>query len=183
MNQSKVLENTGKVTRCIFAGGLVFLVIINAQPWIELARRIMPTITVVPFLDSLVQIPFIGGWFQWLMKEAISILGLLLCGTVQIIEIMPMLMPKNQVLKNLRAGAYAIEFLVCFLRFPPYTGGVAAFWEDFGTWDTYLIDWWNLAFFVLTMTGFELAVKLGITVLQNLKPQSSHPADFEQFDL
>ena len=177
MNQSKVLENMGKVTRVIFIGGLVFLTIINAQPWIELAKRIIPTITVIPFVDSLVKIPFIGGWLQWMLKEAVSILGLLLCGTIQIIEIMPMLKPGIQSLKNLRAGAYAIEFLVCFMRFPPYVGGFAAFWDDFGTWDPYLIDWWNLVFFVLTMTGFEIAVKLGIIVLQNLNSKSANPID------
>lgn len=172
---STTLNHIGKVTRIIFVGGMIFLIIINAQPWIELARKIVPTITTIPFLSSLVKIPFLGGWVQWAVKEMVSILGLLLCGTIQIIEIMPMLQPNNSVLKNLRAGAYAIEFLVCFLRFPPYVGGVSAFWEDFGRWDSYLIDWWNLAFFIITMTGFELAVKLGITILQNLS--SRHTKD------
>jgi hypothetical protein len=136
----------------------------------ELARKIVPTITTIPFLDSLVKVPFLGGWVQWAVKEMVSILGLLLCGTIQIIEIMPMLNP-SPVLNKLRAGAYAIEFLVCFLRFPPYQGGAAALMEDFGRWDSYLIDWWNLVFFIVTMTGFEIAVKVGLTVLQNTKPQ------------
>ena len=169
---SRTLYNVGKFTRVVFIGGMFFLVIINAQPWIELARRIVPTITTIPFLDSLIKIPFLGGWIQWVVKELISILGLLLCGTIQIIEIMPMLQPGSKALKNLRAGAYSIEFLVCFLRFPPYVGGVPAFWEDFGRWDSYLIDWWNLIFFLVTMTGFELVVKVGITVLQNLSPRA-----------
>ena len=173
MQASATLHNIGRATRVIFIGGMVFLIIINAQPWMELARRIVPTITTIPFLESLVKIPFLGGWVQWAVKEMTSILGLLLCGTIQIIEIMPMLKPNNQALKNLRAAAYAIEFLVCFLRFPPYQGGTAAFFEDFGRWDAYLIDWWNLVFFIVTMTGFEIAVKVGITILQNLNSRTN----------
>jgi hypothetical protein len=168
---STALQNIGRVTRVIFIGGMVFLVIINAQPWMELARKIVPTITTIPFLESLVRIPFLGGWIQWAVKEMTSILGLLLCGTIQIVEIMPMLNP-SPVLKKLRAAAYAIEFLVCFLRFPPYQGGTAAFLEDFGRWDAYLIDWWNLVFFIVTMTGFEIAVKVGLTVLQSMNSRS-----------
>lgn len=168
---SVALQNIGRVTRVIFIGGMVFLVIINAQPWMELARKIVPTITTIPFLESLVKIPFLGGWIQWAVKEMTSILGLLLCGTIQIIEIMPML-NSSPVLKRLRAVAYGIEFLVCFLRFPPYQGGTAGFLEDFGRWDAYLIDWWNLVFFIVTMTGFEIAVKVGLTILQSMNSRS-----------
>src|ERR671932_703997 len=110
---SIALYNIGKVTRVIFIGGMVFLVVINTQPWMELARKIVPTITTIPFIDSLVKIPFLGGWIQWIVREMTSILGLLLCGTIQIIEIMPMLKPNNPTLNKLRAAAYAIEFLVC----------------------------------------------------------------------
>lgn len=170
MQASIALQNIGRVTRVIFIGGMVFLVIINAQPWMELARKIVPTIATIPFLESLVRIPFAGGWIQWTVREMTSILGMLLCGTIQIIQIMPMLNP-NPVLKKLRAAAYAIEFLVCFLRFPPYQGGTAAFMEDLGRWDSYLIDWWNLVFFIVTMTGFEIAVKVALIILQGMKPQ------------
>jgi hypothetical protein len=166
LQTSTVLYNIGKVTRVVFIGGMVFLIIINAQPWMDLAKRIVPTLTTIPFIDSLVKIPFLGGWIQWAVREMTSILGMLLCGTVQIIEIMPMLKPNDPILNKLRAAAYAIEFLVCFLRFPPYQGGTAAFIEDFGRWDSYLIDWWNLVFFIVTMTGFEIAVKVAITILQ-----------------
>lgn len=173
MSTNSTLIHVGRATRVIFIGGMIFLVIINAQPWIELARKIVPTITTIPFLSSLIKIPFFGGWVQWAVKEMVSILGLLLCGTIQIIEIMPMLFPSNSTLKKLRTAAYAIEFLVCFLRFPPYAGGVSAFWDDFGRWDSYLIDWWNLVFFIVTMTGFEIAVKVGITILQNISTPST----------
>lgn len=171
---ASVLYNVGRVTRIIFIGGMVFLIVINAQPWMEVARRIVPTITTIPFLDSMVKIPFLGGWVQWMVKEMVSILGLLLCGTIQIIEILPMLVPNNPTLNKLRAAAYSIEFLVCFLRFPPYEGGTAGFLEDFARWDSYLIDWWNLVFFIITMTGFEIAVKTAITILQSIRqPQPS----------
>jgi hypothetical protein len=168
MQTSTVLYNVGRISRVVFIGGMIFLIIINAQPWMELARKIVPTLTAIPFIDSLVKIPFLGGWIQWAVREMTSILGLLLCGTVQIIEIMPMLKPNDAVLKKLRAAAYAIEFLVCFIRFPPYQGGTAGFLEDFGHWDSYLIDWWNLVFFLVTMTGFEIAVKVAITILQSV---------------
>jgi hypothetical protein len=173
MQSAAVLHNIGKITRVVFIGGMVFLIIINAQPWMQLAIKIVPTITAIPFIDSLVKIPFLGGWIQWGVREMTSILGLLLCGTIQIIEIMPMLIPNSKVLKNLRAAAYTIEFLVCFLRFPPYQGGTAAFLEDFLHWDAYLINWWNLVFFIVTMTGFEIAMKVAITMLQNMNQRTN----------
>ena len=71
---STALQNIGRVTRVIFIGGMVFLVVINAQPWMELARKIVPTITSIPFLESLVRIPFLGGWVQWAVREMTSIL-------------------------------------------------------------------------------------------------------------
>jgi hypothetical protein len=54
------------------------------------------------------------------------------------------------------------------MRFPPYEGGTAAFFEDFFQWDWYLIDWWNLIFFLVTMTGFEICVGVVLTVLQGM---------------
>jgi hypothetical protein len=54
------------------------------------------------------------------------------------------------------------------MRFPPYQGGTSAFFDDFFQWDWYLIDWWNLIFLLVTMTGFEICVGVAITMLQGM---------------
>ena len=71
-------------------------------------------------------------------------------------------------LEQYRWVAYAIETIVCFLRYPPYNGGMAAVLEDAPNWDSSLIDWWNLVFFLVTMFGFELCFRVIITVWQGV---------------
>jgi hypothetical protein len=175
-NMQNRLNNLGRITRWVFFTGMGFLLIINAQPWMELAARIAPTLTKIPFIGSLVKIPFLGGWIQWALGEIVSILGTVLCITIQIVEILPMMVegtPEfNKKLDTYRWIAYGIEFCVCFMRFPPYQGGTSAFFEDFFRWDWYLIDWWNLIFFVVTMTGFEICVGVVLTILQGMAKPS-----------
>jgi hypothetical protein len=170
------LKHLGEVTRWIFITGMGFLLIINAQPWMELAARIAPTLTKIPFIGSLVKLPFLGGWIQWALGEIVSILGTVLCVTIQIVEILPMMVEGSvefkRKLNTYRWIAYAIEFCVCFMRFPPYQGGTPAFFEDFLQWDWYLIDWWNLIFFLVTMTGFEICVGVALTILQGMAKTS-----------
>jgi hypothetical protein len=167
------LKHLGTITRWVFFGGMGFLLIINTQPWMELAARIAPTLTKIPFMGSLVKIPFLGGWIQWALGEIVSILGTILCVTIQIIEILPIMVEGassalKERLNTYRWIAYAIEFCVCFMRFPPYQGGTSAFFDDFFQWDWYLIDWWNLIFLLVTMTGFEICVGVAITMLQGM---------------
>jgi hypothetical protein len=175
-NMQNRLNNLGRITPWFFMAGMGFLLIINAQPWMELAARIAPTITKIPFIGSLVKIPFLGGWIQWALGEIVSILGTVLCITIQIVEILPMMVEGtlefNKKLDTYRWIAYGIEFCVCFMRFPPYQGGTSAFFEDFFRWDWYLIDWWNLIFFVVTMTGFEICVGVVLTILQGMAKTS-----------
>ncbi len=175
-NMENRLDNLGRITRWIFVAGMGFLLIINAQPWMELAIRIAPTITKIPFIGSLVKIPFVGGWIQWGLGELVSIIGTVLCITIQIVEILPMMVNGtsefNKKLNTYRWIAYGIEFCVCFMRFPPYQGGTSAFFEDFFQWDWYLIDWWNLIFFLVTMTGFEICVGVVLTILQGMAKTS-----------
>ncbi len=171
------LKRLGEITRWVFIIGMGFLLVINAQPWMELAARIAPTLTKIPFMGSLVKIPFLGGWIQWAVGEIVSILGTILCITIQIIEILPIMVEgaSSELKKKLntyRWIAYAIEFCVCFMRFPPYQGGTSAFFDDFFQWDWYLIDWWNLIFFLVTMTGFEICVGVALTILQGMAKTS-----------
>ena len=48
-------------TRLLMLAGIGFVGLLNVQPWIELARQIAKELTNIPFLDSLVSIPFLGG--------------------------------------------------------------------------------------------------------------------------
>lgn len=188
-DSSDTTERTGKPTndrtfpketlissaRFLFSMGIGFLCLINVQPWLELARQIAKQVTAIPFLDSLVAIPLLGGWIEWLAANIISVLGCVLWAIVQLIEVMPML-TENMIsiklkerLEKYRWIAYAIETIVCFLRYPPYSGGIEAILEDSPNWDSSLIDWWNLVFFLITMFGFELCFRVIVTVWQGLK--------------
>lgn len=173
-------SNAGNITalriaRFLFTAGIGFLMIINVQPWLELSKAIAKQITTIPFLDSLVAIPLLGGWVEWIFANIIPILGCVLWAIVQLIEVMPMLtessVPANlrERLESYRWVAYAIETIVCFLRYPPYVGGMEAILEDYPNWDSSLIDWWNLVFFLVTMFGFELCFRVVITVWQGVR--------------
>lgn len=162
-----------RIARFLFTAGIGFLMLINVQPWLELSKAIAKQITTIPFLSSLVAIPFLGGWIQWLFANIVPILGCILWAIVQLIEVLPMMAeaPANlkERLEKYRWVAYAIETIVCFLRYPPYNGGMAAVLEDAPNWDASLIDWWNLVFFLVTMFGFELCFRVVITVWQGVR--------------
>jgi hypothetical protein len=195
-------------SKFLFTMGLGAMMLLNCQPWLELAAQIAGQIRIVPFLDSLIAIPYLGGWIQWLAVNGAKILGLLLWFSVQLIEIIPMVAKDPQIvamwverwdgkefrvrgdgsssdqlktifnqfptewfasLAQYRAAAYAIEFLVCFLRFPPYEGGVEAIASDFPNFDPSLILWWQLALFLLTMFGFEICLRLILRLWQGIR--------------
>lgn len=166
------VKNLTVTARFLFFTGVGFLTLLNVQPWLELSRQISKQITTIPFLDSLTSIPFLGGWIEWIVANIVSILGFVLWGIIQYIELLPMFAEGTGVwkqLSNYRWMAYAVEFAVCFLRFPPYEGGMAAILEDSPNWDANLIDYWNLILFVVTMFGFELCFRVIATVLQGLR--------------
>jgi hypothetical protein len=192
----------------LFTMGIGFLMLMNVQPWLQLAEQLTKQITIIPFLDSLVKIPLLGGWIEWFAVNIARFLGLTLWGIVQFIEIIPMFVKDPEVLKNwieawqnrvyelgkgnpavegikkafnnipedwmqrlykYRGYAYAIETIVCFLRFPPYEGGMAAILEEAPNWDASLIDWWNLVFFIITMFGFEVCFRVVATLWQGVR--------------
>ncbi|MBD2016174.1 hypothetical protein H6F96_19645 [Microcoleus sp. FACHB-53] len=164
-----------RIARFLFTAGIGFLMLINVQPWLELSKAIAKQITTIPFLDSLIAIPLLGGWVEWLFANIVPIFGCVLWAIVQLIEVMPILtetsVPETlrERLESYRWVAYTIETIVCFLRYPPYVGGINAILEDAPNWDASLIDWWNLVFFLVTMFGFELCFRVVITVWQGVK--------------
>ena len=146
-----------------------FVGLLNVQPHIELAKQIAKQLTTIPFLDSLVQIPYLGGWIQLLFVNIVAVLGMVLWGVTQYVEILPIFVENpSQALKTCRWVAYAYESIVCFLRFPPYEGGVSGVLDDFGRWDSSLIDWWLLVLFLVTMFSVELVVVVAKEVKTHL---------------
>lgn len=154
----------------LIVAGIGFVGLLNVQPHIELAKQIAKQLTNIPFLDSLIQIPFLGGWIEFIFLNLVAILGIVLWGLTQLAEILPMLVENpSRRLQTCRWVAYAYESIVCFLRFPPYEGGVSAFFDDFWRWDTNLIDWWILVLFLVTMFSFELIFVVAKEIKSNLR--------------
>lgn len=150
--------------------GIGFVGLLNVQPWIELARQIAKELTNIPFIDSLVQIPFLGGWIAWFFLNIVSVLGIVLWGITQLMEILPSIVknPTPNIIAY-RWIAYLFESFICLLRFPFYQGGMNAIIEDFPNWDSSLIDWWMLGLFVVTMFSFEAIFHLVKNVRANLE--------------
>jgi hypothetical protein len=154
----------------LIAAGIGFVGLLNIQPHVELAKQIAKELTNIPFLDSLVQLPFLGGWIQFIFLNLVAILGIVLWGLTQFAEILPMLIDNpSKRLQTYRGIAYGYEAIICFLRFPPYEGGASAVFEDFGQWDFGLIDWWTLVLFLVTMFSFELIVVVSREFQSSLK--------------
>lgn len=166
-------KNLTVIGRFLFLTGIGFIGLLNVQPWIEVAKQIAPQIRSVPFLGSLVQIPFLGGWIEWIIAESISILGVVLWGITQYMEVIPDFVTEPEAKKwliKIRYLVYIFEFAVCFMRFPAYQGGYAALAEDAPNWDVSLIDWWNLLVFLpLSAFAFEVGFHTLKHVLKGLR--------------
>jgi hypothetical protein len=163
-------RNIKAVGGFLIVAGVGFIGLLNVQPHIELAKQIAKQLTNIPFLDSLVQIPFFGGWIEFIFLNLVAILGCVLWGLTQYAEILPVLLENpSKRLQTYRWVAYAYEAFICFLRFPPYQGGASAVLEDFGRWDTSLIDWWILALFLVTMFSFELIFVVANDIKSSLR--------------
>jgi len=162
-------KNLMTIARFLTWAGIGFVGLLNVQPWIELAKQISKQLTNIPFLDSLVKIPFLGGWVEWIFLNIVAILGIVLWGITQYMEVLPMMVknPSESIVRY-RWLAYGFEAIICFLRFPPYEGGVNAVIEDAPNWDASLIDWWLLVLFVVTMFSFEAVFALIRNVRANL---------------
>lgn len=142
------------------------------QPWIDVAKQMGKEISFVPFLGSLIRIPFIGGWIQWIVVESVSILGMVFWGMTQYMQLIPSFVDgelKKWLIK-IRYLVYIFEFIVCFMRFPAYEGGYPALAEDFPNLDVGLIDWWNLLVILpISAFAFEVIFLVLAKIKANLK--------------
>jgi hypothetical protein len=171
---NEVVRRNGRNIRTtaefLIVAGIGFIGLLNVQPHIELAKQIAKELTNIPFLDSLIQIPYVGGWIQFIFLNLVPILGIVLWGLTQLAEILPIVIDNpSQRLQTYRWIAYGYETIICFLRFPPYEGGVSAVFEDFWRWDVNLIDWWILVLFLVTMFSFELIYVVSEEIRENLR--------------
>lgn len=161
-------KNLKIIGKLLFLGGVGFVGVLNVQPWIDVARQMAKQITFVPFLGSLIKIPFLGGWIQWGATESLSILGMVFWGMTQYMELIPEFTSgETKVwLTKVRYLVYVFEFVVCFMRFPAYEGGYAGLAEDFPNLDISSVDWWNLLV-ILPISAF--AFEAIFLVLKRIK--------------
>lgn len=165
------MKSLGFIAKVVVSGVVVALGLLTLQPWLSVSASLAQEIRIIPFLEFFVAIPWIGGWILAISTALGHIIGVLLWGFVQLTQIIPLLfelrlnggIPQGWRDKTdfIRWIAYGIEAFVCFLQFPPYTGGIDAFMLDAPYWDIALIDWWQLAIFLLSITAFEALVALG----------------------
>ncbi|MBD1942514.1 hypothetical protein H6F50_09120 [Coleofasciculus sp. FACHB-712] len=169
-NPNKFHINARLIAKILVWGTIGFVGLLNVQPWIELARHISKELTNIPFLDSLVRVPFLGGWIEWGFANIIPFMAIVMWGMCQLKEILPSLVenPTDEAYRN-RWIAYGFEAIICFLRFPPYEGGVQAIVEDAPNWDSSLILWWTLVLFLVTMFSFEMVFNLRKNIQANFR--------------
>ena len=153
---------------CIL-GGLGYLMLLNVQPWIDVAELAAKEIKILPFQDTLVSIPFLGGLILWCIVNGSKILAIFLWGIVNGLESLPFFIETsfgNKVpewirkdLNTYRLVGYITETIVCWVRYPTYIGGWGAVVSGFPNFDMALIDWNNLVVFLLAILGFELCLQ------------------------
>lgn len=167
-------------------GGLGYLMLLNIQPWMDVAEIAAKSIKIIPFQKELVAIPFIGGIFLFLIVNLAKFLGIALWGIVNGLESLPFVIQtayvKDKVpgwiMKDLelyRLIAYIVEVVVCFVAYPPYSGGFKAISEDFPNLDMNLMDWNNIVTFILAILGFEICLQVAqrIWLIMNTVKKSS----------
>jgi hypothetical protein len=169
--------------------GIGFLIILNMQPWVEVAESAAKEVKVIPFQDVLTAIPFIGGVILWVIVNLSKILAVTLWAIVNGIEQLPALLkasgrgaiPRDAMkfLNLARAVAYVVEITVCWVRYPTYQGGFAAVAMDFPNLQFDLIDWQQLTVFLLAVIGCEICLRVGIAlwgIRNSLKSEASTQA-------
>jgi hypothetical protein len=182
--------------------GLLFLAMLNANPWIEAVRIIVGQLFQESlFFAFLGTIPIIGSVFQMGLVNSISfIVGIVFWALCQSVQLMPIFLAydvalqeklrsatrgaKGEIIKNalkmmglIRSCAYVFEILVVFTSIPPYQGGWAAIFGDAPNWDPDLVNWVNLLVVTpLTVCAVEGLVKAAI-VLFTVRSATEEAAD------
>lgn len=152
-------------------GGLGYLMLLNIQPWMDVAAIAAKEIKIIPFQKELVSIPFIGGIFLFMIVNLAKFLGIALWGIVNGLESLPFVIETQFVKEKVPAWitkdlnlyrliAYCVEVVVAFVAYPPYSGGFKAISEDFPNFDMNLMDWGNIVTFILAILGFELCLQV-----------------------
>lgn len=153
-------------------GGIGYLILLNVQPWLDVAEKAAKAVKILPFQDTLVAIPFLGGLILWVIVNASKLLAVALWGIVNGLENLPFFLdtafakkiPK-EIIKDLnvyRAVAYVVEAIVCWIQYPTYQGGWPAVVMDWPNYDMNLIDWNQVGTFLLALAGCEICVQVGI---------------------
>lgn len=153
---------------CIL-GGLGYLMLLNVQPWIAVAVIAAKQVKILPFQDTLVSIPFLGGLILWVITKAATILAIFLWGIINGLESLPFFIETSfgskvpewikKDLNTYRLIAYVTETVVCWVAYPTYQGGWNAIVQDFPNIDMALIDWNNMVVFLLSILGFEICLQ------------------------
>jgi hypothetical protein len=153
-------------------GGIGYLILLNVQPWVDVAEKAAKAVKILPFQDTLVAIPFLGGLILWCIVNASKLLAVALWGIVNGLENLPFFLdtafakkiPKEiiQDLNLYRAVAYVVEAIVCWIQYPTYQGGWPAVVMDWPNYDMNLIDWNQVGTFLLALGGCEICVQVGI---------------------
>lgn len=119
--------------------------------------------------------------------ERITLVGMVLWGWVQFVQIMPLLAEYvpgvskswQKRLKVYRVTAYGLELLACLIRFPPYERGLMAFfknWAD-GTLAPTQWSWANFMLTMATIVSVELVVvfMLRFAIEVGIMKRRGHP--------
>ena len=177
MNTNTKSNKTGKLGAGVLSfillcgiGGMGFLILLNMQPWIDVAESAAKQVKILPFQDTLTAIPFLGGCLLWGIVNASKLLAVALWGIVNGLENLPFFLDTalgkkvpQAILKDLqvfRVAAYVIEAIVCWVRYPTYQGGWPAVVMDWPNYELSLIDWNQVAAFLLALAGCEICVQV-----------------------
>lgn len=82
-----------------------YLILLNMQPYLDISRLLLGTITDVPFLGFLSSLPLVGSLIKLLGMLAADVFGILLWCFIQIVEILPQYMKGD--LNQLRQVIFA----------------------------------------------------------------------------
>ena len=170
-------------------GGMGYLILLNIQPWVDVAEIAAKQVKVLPFQDTLTAIPFLGGLILWCIVNAAKLLAVALWGIVNGLENLPFFLDTTlgkkvpqailQDLQLYRVVAYVVEAIVCWVRYPTYQGGWSAVIMDYPNFDMNLIDWNQVGAFLLAIAGCEICVQVCIrlwAIRQSIKSSKTSEA-------
>ena len=88
----------GKFVLTAFIGWLMLL---NCQPWLKFAEYAEPMMTRIPFIESLIRVPYLGGWIEFIASNAVAVVGVIAWGVIQFLQILPMAYDRENIYAGL----------------------------------------------------------------------------------